>query len=288
MNRELLTRNVGQLLLLQPCAQRLDENGNPLPELRDAWRLDSVSRDAARLTNQRTSHFVDIGLDSIYSYASDPNAKNLGEHHSGILQLKVQVYMDGLRTWVQATVRPGEPLPPPHQQAAPAQEATRPEISAERFAIAGRTYYGNLWAKRNADLWSSISSQVQDFDRAEWDQLGSAGYMARLCRLLQIEINVATNGLIGAVLDVHRDFGLPMEQGVEQLLLQWSRESLRAFCQGLPGFIERHIGRKGVNRNYNVNVFAHQAALSEAHLANTIRDYFWNARNVPSKLPPGR
>jgi tetratricopeptide (TPR) repeat protein len=116
MNRELLSRNVGQLLLLQPAPYRLDDGGKALPDLRDAWRLERITGDSARVANIRTDHFVDIGLDAIYSYASDPNAKNLGEQHVGILQLKVQVYVRGQRAWVQATVRPGEALPPPDDQ----------------------------------------------------------------------------------------------------------------------------------------------------------------------------
>lgn len=114
MNREQLSRNIGQLLLLQPAPYRIDAGGRVLPDLRDAWQLQSVTGDVARVSNIRTGHFLDIGLDAVYSYASDPNAKNLGERHTGILQLKVQVYISGQRAWVQATVRPGEALPPPH------------------------------------------------------------------------------------------------------------------------------------------------------------------------------
>ncbi|MBW7928384.1 MAG: hypothetical protein H3C58_09930 [Fimbriimonadaceae bacterium] len=274
MNREKLVKNIGQLVLLQPAPIRLDRHGRAIRDIRDPWRLEGVSGQVARLTNTLTDHFVDLGLDQIYSYGSDPNAKNIGEHHTGLLQLKVQLAISGPKVTVQSTVRPGEPILPP------AGTAPRVVVTFEEFAKDGPTYFRTLWGKRNGDLWASLGRRVEAFDRKEGDQIGSVGYVARLDSLLQTEIATASKAILSCALQVHQELGMPLEQAVEDLLLELAGEYLRVFYKGLPGFAARHMGRYGVRRDLGPRALTHAEALAEVHVLNSIREYFRAERSI--------
>jgi hypothetical protein len=214
MNRQKLVENIGQLYLLQPAPIRLDRYGRAMRDIRDPWRLEDVSGQVARLASTITDHVVDIGLDQIYSYGTDPNAKNVGENHAGLLQLKVQLAISGPKVTVQSTGRPGEATLPPGG-AAPSVV-----VMYEEFAKTGPDYFKAMWAKRSADIWVNLGRRVDAFDQNEEGQIGSAGYVARLCRLLGEEIVIAGRAGLACALQVHQELGMPLEQSAENLVLE--------------------------------------------------------------------
>lgn len=274
MNRQNLAKNIGQLYLLQPAPIRLDRYGRAIRDIRDPWRLEDVSGQVARLASTITDHVVDIGLDQIYGYGTDPNAKHVGEHHAGLLQLKVQLAISGPNVTVHSTGRPGEAILPPGG-AAPSDV-----VMFEEFAKTGPDYFKAMRAKRSADIWVGLGRRVEAFDRNEGGEIGSQGYVARLCRLLGEEIATASRAILACALQVHQELGMPLEQSAENLVLELAGESLRVFYKGLPGFAVRHMGRYGLQRELGLNALGHSEAVAEVHVLNSVREYFRTERCI--------
>ena len=271
MRREKLIQNIGQLYLLQPLPHFLDRRGRATPR-RDPWRLEAVSDDAARLKNKRTNQAVEIGLDSIYGYGADPQAKNTGELHTGILQLKVQLTVDGNEITVLATARPGEAL-------FPVGGFAPVEITFEEFELRGTTAFRMLWGRRSGDLWKAIAERVKEFDRRESNQVGSAGYVARLHRLLEEDIAVASTATVACALQVLEKFEEPVDKQIESLVVKLTASAFLTFCDGLAGFVARHVSRYGLRQHPDPSELATARALGEVYVLNTVRQHFQSERN---------
>ena len=111
MNLDRLRRAVGSRVQLRPTAIPLDSQGRGLPPLDDYWLIDSVT-DSVRLSNVRTGHFTNLGLDHVHHYTSNPDlTKQSGIEH-GFFTLNVQIYLRGTDLTVTPTLRPGEAVLP--------------------------------------------------------------------------------------------------------------------------------------------------------------------------------
>jgi hypothetical protein len=111
MNRQMMKKNVGTHVLLQPAACHLDRNGFRVSVVVDDdwWCIDSVTDDEVRISDPRTGHSRGLGYDHIYNFTSD-RPKNGARR--GFLTLKVQLFVQGNDVRVVPNVRPGEAVPP--------------------------------------------------------------------------------------------------------------------------------------------------------------------------------
>ena len=106
MNLELLKRNVGNLVQLEPPAY--DSGGQPA---KDDWSIESVDTAGVMIQNERLGSKTILAPDHIHHYTSDP-ARTEGTQSYGHLTLLVQLYVDeegGVS--IRPTLRPGEALP---------------------------------------------------------------------------------------------------------------------------------------------------------------------------------
>ena len=108
MKKEQLKKNVGDWVRLIPIAHRLDGRGHPLPQVDDAWRIESVADDGVRLFLPRTGHGRTLGYDHICEYTSDRIERGV---KYGFLTLKVQLCIQGKNVNVTPT-RPGISIAP--------------------------------------------------------------------------------------------------------------------------------------------------------------------------------
>jgi hypothetical protein len=108
MNKEMLRKNVNDWVRLRPIAHRLQDNGHPLPQLDDEWRIESVTDDGVRIFLPRTGHGRLLAFDQICEYTSDRIERGM---KYGFLTLKVQLSIQGNDVNVTPT-RPGVPVPP--------------------------------------------------------------------------------------------------------------------------------------------------------------------------------
>lgn len=114
MNLDLLKRNVGQRVQLEPIACQLDEAGNELKQINDDWLIQEVRSDIIRIDNVRTSHVAKLGKDHVHHYTSNPNRFE-GGYKYGFLTLHVQIFLQGVHLWIRPTLRPGERVSPHHK-----------------------------------------------------------------------------------------------------------------------------------------------------------------------------
>lgn len=96
MKLDMLKRNVGDHVQLEPPAIHLDHTGRELPVLNEDWFIASVSEPEIRLevANQPGLATV-IGADAVYSYTSNPSRYSTDEKKHGFLLLKVQLFIRG-------------------------------------------------------------------------------------------------------------------------------------------------------------------------------------------------
>lgn len=110
MNKEMMKKNQGAHVLLQPPAIRLGPNGFELqPTFEDDWWLvQTVADDGVTIFEPRSRHLRLLGYDHIQKFTSD-GVKN--GNRRGFLTLHAQLYVQGNDVRLLPT-RPGEALPP--------------------------------------------------------------------------------------------------------------------------------------------------------------------------------
>jgi hypothetical protein len=108
MNKDMMKKNVGSHVLLQPPAYHLDHNGLEVKLVIDDdwWLVQNVTDDGVTISDPRTGHVRLLGYDHIQKFTSD-GVKSGSKR--GFLTLLVQVYVQGNEVRVMPT-RPGEPL----------------------------------------------------------------------------------------------------------------------------------------------------------------------------------
>lgn len=112
MNKDMMKRNVGVHVLLQPPAIYLDENGLEAkqPTEPERWRVEDVTDEGVKISNLRSRHYRVLGYDHIKNFASDGVVAGT---RRGFLILVMQPYIQGNDVTLVPTRTPGEPVHPP-------------------------------------------------------------------------------------------------------------------------------------------------------------------------------
>lgn len=113
VNKDLMKRNVGAHVLLQPQALRLDGNGfvrksQVYAGEADVWVIEDVSEAGVRISHP-SGHLKVLGYDHIQKYTSNGES---GGTKRGFLTLHVQLFIVGNEVRVVPNARPGESVVP--------------------------------------------------------------------------------------------------------------------------------------------------------------------------------
>lgn len=84
---------------IRPIARRIEPAGNELPPIDDWWQIESSSKEILRLSNPRTGHVLNLGVDHIKEYMTDPE-----ERSDGFMVLKSQIILKGTGVYVEPLV----------------------------------------------------------------------------------------------------------------------------------------------------------------------------------------
>jgi hypothetical protein len=102
MNREKLSQMQWKRVKVRPIARRINRFGVELEQIDDSWPIMASSRDSLTLQNPRSGQNVDLGVDHIREYLTDPGRSD------GFLILKSQIFLHdprGFRLEPLASVR---------------------------------------------------------------------------------------------------------------------------------------------------------------------------------------
>ena len=103
MNIEKLRKGINSKLRLRPAAISVQPDGG-FTSFDDAWTMVEVTVDGiVELINPSTGHIAKLGSDHIHHFDSDPPSSTATQRH-GFLVLRVQVFMQGPRLWVEPIV----------------------------------------------------------------------------------------------------------------------------------------------------------------------------------------
>jgi hypothetical protein len=88
MNRNKLSQSRWKRFRLHPIARRIARQGVELERIDDSWLVTDSSKDSLSLQNPRSGQNVDLGLDHVREYMTDPTGRS-----DGFLILKSQVFL---------------------------------------------------------------------------------------------------------------------------------------------------------------------------------------------------
>jgi hypothetical protein len=167
MNLEQLKKDVGYRVRLAPRAFHLDEAGEPSAMPDEDWIIMAVTDSYVEISAP-SGHFYRLGKDHVVSFYTEPNRSAEGLSY-GILQLKVQLYIQGANVTITPTHLPGQPVPPMVNTALRARGAFVPEIErifrrqvqildrvAVNFITTAAEYLGKTYEVRPNDTWESL------------------------------------------------------------------------------------------------------------------------------------
>jgi hypothetical protein len=167
MNLEQLKKDVGYRVRLAPKAYHLDAAGEPQSSPDEDWIILAVT-DAYIEISAPSGHFYRLGKDHVVSFYTEPNRSNDGVGH-GILQLKVQLYIQRADVTITPTHLPGQPVPPAINVALRARVAFVPEVErifrrqvhildriSVNFITTAAEYLGKIYETRPNDTWQSL------------------------------------------------------------------------------------------------------------------------------------
>jgi hypothetical protein len=109
MNWEKIKKNIGKPVELHPKACFLDSTGREIPSVSDDWLILDTSTDQVTITNTRTHHQTVLAKDHVHHYTSNPSRS--ADH--GIIQLLIQIFIQGNLITILPCPRPGERVSPP-------------------------------------------------------------------------------------------------------------------------------------------------------------------------------
>ena len=161
MNLELLRRNIGHRVQLEPAAIHLDAIGRELSNRNEDWVIANVNDSEIRLDEAAVMGLTTvIGKDGVHHYTSNPSRSTPGGVQYGLLMLMVQMYVkDGMITY-RPCARPGERVPP-----VPVQIA-RTAVDGEYLKASG------LQALQEAEGWRTAwcrESRLPTLKRQGWE-----------------------------------------------------------------------------------------------------------------------
>ena len=117
MNLDLLKKNIGIRVQLEPPAIRLDKIGRELPGRNTDWIVQNVTDTEVRIdTAEMLGLTTPLGKDHIHHFTSNPSRSVAGGLQYGFLSLHVQLFIQNDRITYRPCSRPGErvaPLPAP-------------------------------------------------------------------------------------------------------------------------------------------------------------------------------
>ena len=167
MNLEQLKKDVGYRVRLAPQAYHLDGMGEALPFRDEDWIIMAVTDDYLEVSAP-SGHFYRLGKDHVVSFYTEPNRSSGGLNY-GILQLKVQLYIQGANVTITPTHLPGQAVPPPVNVSLRARAAFIPEIERifrrqvhilDRVSVNFVTTASEMLGKQNQfrpnDTWESL------------------------------------------------------------------------------------------------------------------------------------
>ena len=131
MNLELLKRNIGHRVQLEPAAIPIDATGRELPGRNEDWVIvgitdTEVRLDAAQVVGLTTT----VGKDGVHHFNSNPSRSIPDGPQYGLLMLTVQMYIQNRKITYRPCPRPGERVPPvPVQIARTAVDFAYPNAS---------------------------------------------------------------------------------------------------------------------------------------------------------------
>lgn len=96
MNKEKLSQMQGTRVKLRPMARRIDDDGQDLERIDDAWTLQTATRERINLSNPRTAHMFELGTDHVREYMTDITGRT-----DGFLILKSQISLSRLHVSVE-------------------------------------------------------------------------------------------------------------------------------------------------------------------------------------------
>jgi len=112
MNWDLIKKNVGYRVQLEPVAIRLDEIGRELPLQNDDWLIQEVTATGVRISNPNSGYATTLGKDHVHHFTSNPDRSIDGGLQYGFLTLHIQIFLQGNDLFVRPCTRPGEPVQP--------------------------------------------------------------------------------------------------------------------------------------------------------------------------------
>jgi hypothetical protein len=119
MNLELMKRNIGQRVQLQPPAIHLDPAGRELPCRDEDWIVAGATDVEIRLDEaQQMGLTTTIGKDGVHHYTSNPSRSTPSGLQYGHLLLTVQMYIQGGQITYRPCSLPGQRVPPPRARVA--------------------------------------------------------------------------------------------------------------------------------------------------------------------------
>jgi hypothetical protein len=148
-------------------------------------------------------------------------------------------------------------------------------------------YFEQLCAKDFADAWMELDKRLKEFLKAETRKgrnFGGTGFAVRVSNLYEDDLVRRTQTIVENLKKVHRDFGSPLINGIDEQLKRLGVELLAQQFYGLEGACSRYLSRLGVTQIASRELHL-KYALQLAWVANQINQYIWVLRKVPMKSP---
>ncbi len=96
MNGKMISRMKWTRIKLRPIARRIDDAGQDLERIDDAWMLQTATREQINFQNPRTGHVFVIGTDHVREYMTDITGGT-----GGFMILKSQVSLSRRGVFVE-------------------------------------------------------------------------------------------------------------------------------------------------------------------------------------------
>jgi hypothetical protein len=93
MNKSHFKDSIGKNLRLRPAAIRRTSDGVRQPTIDDYWKLNDVTDNFAKLSNPRTGHLIDLGLDNVKEFRTPD-----------FLLLRCQLVLEGARVRIEPII----------------------------------------------------------------------------------------------------------------------------------------------------------------------------------------